>query len=148
MLLFWILAALMILAALLLVVPALMRGGASGGEGPADANVALYRERLAELDGDRNRGEIDAERYAALREDLERGLLADVGKPESPQAAAHPPAYWMAMAIAVVVPVSGLAFYLWLGSPHALDPRPSSRATTAAAAPPQQVEAMVASLVA
>ena len=148
MLLFWSLASLMILAALLLVVPTLMRGGASGREESADANVALYRERLAELDGDRDRGEIDAERYAALREDLERGLLADVAKLELPQAASHSPPYWMATAIAVAVPVCGLAFYLWLGSPHALDPRPSPSVTTAGAEPSPPVEAMVASLVA
>ena len=160
MLLFWILASLMILAALLLVVPALMRTGASGRDVPGDANVALYRERLADLDRERDRGEIDAERYAALREDLERGLLADIGRQESPRAAAHSPPYWMAMTVAVVVPVCGLAFYLWLGSPHGLDSRAPPRATVAGTepTPPREtvagteptpsVEDMVASLAA
>ena len=148
MLLFWILASLMILAALLLVVPALMRAGTSDREVPGDANVAPYRERLAELDRERDRGEIDAERYAALREDLERGLLADIGRQESPRAAANPLPYWMAMTIAVVVPVCALAIYLWLGSPHALDSRSSPPATVADTEPTQSVEAMIASLAA
>ena len=148
MLLFWILASLMILAALVLVVPALMRAGASGPDVPGDANVALYRERLAELDRERDRGEIDAERYAALREDLERGLLADIGRQESLHAAAHPPPYWMAMTIAVVVPVCGLAIYLWLGSPHGLDTRTPPRAAVAGDEPTPPVEEMVASLAA
>lgn len=148
MLLFWTLASLMILAALLLVVPVLMRGGDPGRDVSGDANVALYRERLAELDREHERGEIDAERYAALREDLERGLLADVGRNESPRAAVHPPPHWMAMAIAVVLPVCGLAFYLWLGSPHGLEPRPPSRGTVAGTEPRPPVEAMVASLAA
>ena len=148
MLLFWTLALLMILAAVLLVVPTLMRGGTTGQDDFTDANVALYRERLADLDLDRerDRGEIEAERHAALREDLERGLLADVARHESPRTVAHPPPYWMAMAIAVAVPVCGLAFYLWLGSPHGLDPRPQPRETAAGTNPAPEVEAMVASL--
>ena len=148
MLLFWTLASLMILAALLLVVPTLMRGGAPGREALDDANVALYRERLAELERERDRGEIDAERYAALRQDLERGLLADAGGREAPRSIAHPPPWWMAMSIAVMVPVCGLGLYLWLGSPHGLDPRPPSGGPAAGAGTAPSVEAMVASLVA
>ena len=37
------------------------------------------RERLAELDADLTAGRIDADRHAALRLELERNLLADVG---------------------------------------------------------------------
>ena len=102
MLLFWILASLIILAALVLIVPALMRDRVPERDSPADANVALYRERLAELDRERDRGEVDAERYAALRQDLERGLLADVGEHDGPRAAAHSPSHRLAMAIAVM----------------------------------------------
>lgn len=148
MLIFWLLASLMILAALLLVVPPLMRDRGSGRDAPGDANVPLYRERLVELDRERGREEIDAERYAALREDLERGLLADVGGRAPPRTAAHPPPYWMAVAVAVAVPVCSLAFYLWLGSPHGLDPRSPPRETVADTGPQPSVEAMVASLAA
>ena len=148
MLLFWTLASLMILAALLLVVPTLMRGGAPGRDALDDANVTLYRERLAELERERERGEVDAERYAALRQDLERGLLADAGRREAPRSGAHPPPWWMAMSIAVMVPVCGLGFYLWLGSPHGLDPRPPSGGPAAGAATAPSVDAMVASLAA
>ena len=148
MLLFWILASLAILVALLLLVPPLMRGGGAGPGASGDANVALYRERLAELDLERDRGEVEADRYAALREDLERGLLADAGKRDAAHAVARLPARGMAVAVAVVVPVCSLAFYLWLGSPHGLDPRPAPRDTAAGAGPAPPVEAMVASLAA
>ena len=148
MLLFWILASLVTLAALVLVVPALMRGDAPGRDAPDDANIALYRERLAELDRERDRGEIDAERYAGLRQDLERGLLADVGGHGDPHAVAHSPSYRMAAAIAVMVPVCGLGLYLWLGSPHGLEPRPPPAAPAAGADAAPPVEAMVASLAA
>ncbi len=147
MLLFWILASLAILVALLLLVPPLMRGGA-GLDVSGDANVALYRERLAELDLERDRGEVEADRYTVLREDLERGLLADAGKRDAAHAVARPPACGMAVAVAVVVPVCSLAFYLWLGSPHGLDMRPPPRDAAAGAGPAPPVEAMVASLAA
>ena len=147
MLLFWILASLAILVALLLLLPPLMRGGA-GPEASGDANVALYRERLAELDLERDRGEVEADRHAALREDLERGLLADAGKRDAAHAVARPPARGMAVAVAVVVPACSLAFYLWLGSPHGLDPRSAPRDAAAGAGPAPPVEAMVASLAA
>ena len=148
MLLFWTLASLMILAALLLVLPALMRGDASSRDPSADANVALYRERLAELDRERDRGDVDAERHAALREDLERGLLRDVGDRAPPRAFGHPPPYWMPVAVAVLVPVCGLGLYLWLGSPHGLEPRPAARAAPAGTEPTPSVETMVALLAA
>ena len=148
MLLFWLLASFMILAALALVVPPLMRHRATGRDAPVDANVALYRERLAELDGERDRGEVEADRYATLREDLERGLLADVGALEVRRNGASPPPYWMAIAVAVMVPVCGLGFYLWLGSPHGLDSQSSTAETTAGTEQAPSVEAMVASLAA
>ena len=148
MLLFWLLASIMILGAVLLVVPPLMRASPAGRDSTDDANVALYRERLAELVRERDRGDIEADRYLALREDIERGLLADVGGREAPRAVAHRPPYWMAVAIAVVVPVCGLVFYLWLGAPHGLHPQPPPRDAAAGTGPPQSVEAMVASLAA
>ena len=131
MLVFWLLALTMIAAAMVLLVPPLLRGPAARHDAPGparDANVALYRERLAELDRERDRGEIEAERYAALRGDLERGLLADVdaapaGHAAGGEAARRPPPRWMAVAIGLTVPVCGLGIYLWLGSPQGIDPR-------------------------
>ena len=115
MLLFWLLSSLMVLAALALVVPSLLRGRAARHAAPGDANVALYRERIEELERERDRGEVDPERYAALREDLERGLLSDAGGREAERAAAGSPSPGMAVAVAVAVPAASLALYLWLG---------------------------------
>ena len=128
MLLFWLLASMLIAAALLLVVPPLLRGRAAGRDAPPgdvsrDANVTLYRERLATLERERDLGEVDSDRYAALREDLERGLLADVDAAPAAHTAASPPPRWMAAVVMLMAPACGLAIYLWLGSPHALDPR-------------------------
>ena len=152
MLLFWLLASIMILVALLLVVPPLMRDRAAGrdtlGDASGDANVALYRERLADLDRERDRGEVDADRFAALREDLERGLLTDAGGREAPRTVSHPRPYWMAITVTIMVPVCSLAFYLWLGSPHGLDPRTQPRDAATGIEPAPSAEAMVDSLAA
>ena len=145
----------MIVAALLLVVPPLLRSRVADRDAPGNANIALYRERLAELDQMRGRGEVEADRYAALREDLERGLLTDVDAPPPAPVAARPPPRWMAGAVAIVVPVCGLSVYLWLGSPHGLDPDAQSRGAAGIELAPDveapdveapDVEAMVASL--
>ena len=145
MLLFWLLSSLMVLAALALVVPSLLRGRAARHQAPGDANVALYRERLEELDRERERGEVDTDRYAALRGDLERGLLADAGGRVAEHTAAGAPSPWMAVAVAVAVPVVSLVFYLWLGSPD-IDRRTPPREAAAETDPAPSVEAMVASL--
>lgn len=146
MLLFWLLSSLMVLAALALVVPSLLRGRAARHAAPGDANVALYRERIEELERERDRGEIGSDRYAALREDLERGLLSDAGGREAERAAAGSPSPGMAVAVAVAVPAASLALYLWLGSPHGVDSRTSPRDAAAATEGVPSVEAMVASL--
>ena len=146
MLLFWLLSSLMVLAALALVVPSLLRGRAARHAAPGDANVALYRERLEELERERDRGEVDSDRYAALREDLERGLLSDAGGREAERAAAGSPAPGMAVAVAVAVPAASLALYLWLGSPHGVESRAPPRDTAAATEGVPSVEAMVVSL--
>ena len=171
MLLFWLLVSMMIAAALLLVVPPLLRDRAAGRDAPPgdvsrDTNVALYRERLAALERERDLGVVEAERYAALREDLERGLLADVDTAPTGTAPAAPtaaPPRWMAAAVMLMVPACGLAIYVWLGSPHALDPRaqpprvaaggiepaqPSSENAAGGIEPAPNVEAMVDSLAA
>ena len=156
MLVFWLLASMMIAAALTLLVPPLLRGRAArpGASGSArDANVALYRERLAELDRERDRGGIEEERYAALREDLERGLLADVdaapaGPASGGEAAQPPPPRWMAVAIGLTVPVCGLGIYLWLGSPQEIDPRGQQPRVATGNESAPDVEAMVDSLAA
>ena len=146
MLLFWLLSSILVLAALALVVPSLLRGRAARHAAPGDANVALYRERLEELERERDRGEVDSDRYAALREDLERGLLSDAGGREAERAGAGSPSPGMAVAVAVAVPAASLALYLWLGSPHGVESRTPSRDTAAMTEDVPSVEAMVASL--
>jgi len=76
---FWILAAgLLGLASLFVAVP-LLKGRSSSDEPRQDElNLAVFRQRLAELDGDLASGFLDQGQYDAARHDLERELLYDL----------------------------------------------------------------------
>lgn len=117
------------------------------------ANVAVYRDQLAELEADRQNGIVSPEQYEQDREELERRLLEDVsaagttGKSPTPAANARSTAF----ALALALPILAVSLYLKLGDPKAL-----SGPETASARPPavaqsggmtqQRIEANVASL--
>ena len=93
MIMFWFLAALMIAAVLLWILPPLLRpsppdekpGAATVPTDESERiNLALYRERMEELNREYRDRRIDKERYEILRDDLERGLIADIGIAEDP----------------------------------------------------------------
>ncbi|WP_051482827.1 c-type cytochrome biogenesis protein CcmI [Thioalkalivibrio sp. HK1] len=97
---FWLLAALMIAAVLLWILPPLLRRPPSDEKPDAEAaqetgeseriNLALYRERMEELNREYRDRRIDKERYENLRDDLERGLIADIGIADDPEDSEDP----------------------------------------------------------
>ena len=98
---------------------------------PAEANAAVYRDQMAELDREFVMGNLNYEELKAARDELSQRLLADVGV-ESLSDKAAPPATstsvqwrkpWLSIALLVfVVPVSSMLMYSVLGEPAALDP--------------------------
>lgn len=123
---FWILAAGLTGLALLFVVPPLVQARATDAAPSQDAlNLALFRDRLAELDGDLAAGLLDRARYEAARRDLERELLHDLhdGTPAAATGAPVPradtgPAPLLALVLALAVPTAALLGYLRLGDPE------------------------------
>jgi cytochrome c-type biogenesis protein CcmH len=100
---------------------------------PAQANAAVYRDQLAELDREFVMGNLNYEELKAARDELSQRLLADVGAESStPMTVAQAPTAsgavlwhkpWLAIGLLVfVVPVSSLLMYSVLGEPAALDP--------------------------
>ncbi|MEJ2442090.1 MAG: c-type cytochrome biogenesis protein CcmI [Exilibacterium sp.] len=74
------------------------------------ANVALYKEHLADLDTSRELGDIDEEQYRQLKLELDRSLLDDGGAAESERrffAGGKP----YLIALAVLVPLGSVLFY-------------------------------------
>jgi cytochrome c-type biogenesis protein CcmH len=111
--------------------PARRRGEISA----RDANIAIYRDQLRELDADLAAAKLTQEDYDRSRRELERRLLDDVAATEAPARRAIP---WPAVAI---IPVVAIAVYFVVGSPRMIG---EAEHTVSA----QQVEAMVAKLAA
>ena len=79
---FWILSASLLLFASLFVLMPLWRqqraAHISGLQERDAANLAIYQERMAELDADLHGATIDPQQYTTLKLELERNLLADI----------------------------------------------------------------------
>ena len=88
MILFWLICAAMILIALAFVLPpALQRSEESKRETDDErknANIAVYRSQLSELEADCRNGIISQEQYAQDRDEIERRLLEDISTTKKP----------------------------------------------------------------
>lgn len=112
---FWFGALLLGAGAAAFVLWPLLRGRreAAGRALRARSNLAVYEDRLAELEADRAEGRIGAEEFETLRTELERALLRDVD-PSDVEAAETPDARGgrtALLAAAVLVPVVALVLY-------------------------------------
>jgi len=80
--LFWVICALMIVIALAFVLPpALQRSDeveVVSDEERKQANIAVYRDQLSELDADLRNGIVAEDQYAQDRDEIERRLLEDI----------------------------------------------------------------------
>ncbi|MCL6556585.1 MAG: c-type cytochrome biogenesis protein CcmI [Burkholderiales bacterium] len=130
-------AGLLALLAVLFVVLPLLRGQRLSLPHDA-ANVAVYRDELAELEADREAGTLSQADYEAARRELERRLLQDItgeGKP----AALFP--RWPAVLLALFLPLAAASLYWRLGEPAAIT-APRLTGLT----PTQQVQALLPAL--
>jgi cytochrome c-type biogenesis protein CcmH len=109
----------MVLAAILLALATAfcllwpLRGGmAVTGRSAQALSKQIYHERLAELNADHMASRITAETYAALKLELDRGLLAD-NQQVADQSSRPLKVGGLALALLLIVPVASVA--LWLG---------------------------------
>jgi cytochrome c-type biogenesis protein CcmH len=114
MILFWVIAGLLTLAAAVALAAPLFDTRKFKGEDSFALEV--YRDQLAELTRDEQRGLISAEQARAAQIEIERRILAlDEGRKFQP---ARPPSHALTLAMAVILPLAGFGLYLLLGSPH------------------------------
>ena len=147
----WIVLAAMTAMALAMVLTPLFRRPAQApGRGEFDA--AIYREQLAEVERDRERGLLDHAQAAAARAEIGRRLLATRAEQEATPGAEAPRAGFRvaAVAVGIGVPAGAVALYLVLGAPFlaagggAATQREEAAAATESVGP--DIEAMVARL--
>ncbi|HZS65971.1 MAG TPA: c-type cytochrome biogenesis protein CcmI [Burkholderiales bacterium] len=138
MIVFWLIAAALAVTVLLIMLRPLVARRARAAPSRREANIAIYRDELRELDADLAAGTLAREDYERSRLELEARLLEDVAVEEP---ALHPGMGRAALAVGVALPLVALAVYLAAGNPAALLER---QAMPDAA----QIEAMVARLAA
>ncbi len=122
---FYLWAALLLLAAAFLVVLALRRRQTGDSiRADRDATVAaLYRDRLEELQAELEGGSVAAAERSVIEAELKAALLADVGThaPESADAdGGHGGGSWLAVASAALLLAGALLVYYLVGDPLAM----------------------------
>ena len=157
MILFWVICAILILIALAFVLPpALQRSDKADVKSEDErrqANIAVYRDQLSELEADLRNGIVAEDQYAQDRDEIERRLLEDTAQVQTKKTApttlnARNTAYLLGLGI----PFIAVIFYLKVGEPNRID-NPATVSSPPAATEsgpmersPEQIEANVAKL--
>ena len=122
MMLFWSLAGLMVAVALLMVLPPLFGKQRSEVVDRKQQNIVIAKERLQELEAERDNGELSQEESAVYRDELEESLLDDVSGESTTESALHiQRSKQSAIALAVLVPIAAIGLYMFLGNPAILE---------------------------
>ena len=140
---FIIVAALLVVAVIALLLPPLWRAPrASGAADRREANLAIFRDQISELERERHDGLLAEADFVSARNELQRRLLDEVQPATTTPAGNDSGGRKPALALLVIIPLAAAAGYTLLGSPRALDPLQRQ-----ARLAPQQIAEMVAGLV-
>jgi len=143
---FTIFATLLIVVVAAFILPPLWLGRRAPGAraGRQQANLAIFRDQLAELERERREGALADGDFEQARRELQRRLLEEVEPAaDAPPPDAHAPSRKTAIAILVLLPIVAVVAYGMLGKPQALDPRQTAAQPKMT---PEQIDAMVAKL--
>jgi len=143
--LFWAIAAALTVAALLFLLPPLVRRRTTAPDARVAANAAIYREQLEELAAELQRGALTKEEFERAGREVERRIVSEYGRPAAPQ-----PAGWRrntaaALAVGLLLPLAVVLGYLQLGNPGAIG---SAAVETGHTISPEQMESLVERLAA
>lgn len=148
MILFWLICAALILIALAFVLPALQRSEESKRETDDErkqANIAVYRDQLSELEADLRNGIVSEEQYAQDREEIERRLLEDVATTDTKKTVASAVfARNTAYVFGIGLPLVAVIFYLFVGSPKLIGEPPETASQAGPVAPQERSQEQIA----
>jgi len=144
--LFMLVAVFMLIAALMFVMPVLLRTSVRTIQAEAnnEVNLTVLRDQLRELDVDLGNGLIDQAGYAVARAELEKRVASDVHS--EAVLSVEPNRKRSAVLIGLTIPAVAIALYYLLGAPNSLDPATDRPPEQSAAVTPQQIDSMVAAL--
>jgi cytochrome c-type biogenesis protein CcmH len=149
---FWSLAAVMVMVALLFVLPPLLRNRELSAVSRDDLNTEVIKTQLAELDADLAIGKLDQAQYGAARTDLEQELLYDLAT-TGPAQSEPRSGRWATLLIVPALPLCAVLLYQQLGSEELIDRLQQTRASQSQPAqqqspPTASIDEMVAKLAA
>ena len=123
--LFIVFATLLVVLALALLLPPLLRRPSSTEEPDRDAyNIAIARDRLKELKAERAAGRLSDAEFERGKAELERNLAADLADAHEREGAAVASGGMTAAVLVVgLVLVGSAGLYLYLGAPQGIDVR-------------------------
>jgi cytochrome c-type biogenesis protein CcmH len=141
--LFWVICAGLILIALAFVLPtAMQRAGESDRaleDERKEANIAVYRDQLSELEVDLRNGIVSEDQYAQDREELERRLLEDTATSKTKKTVTAPDvARNTAYLLGIGLPLVAVIFYLSVGTPKSISEQPQVSPARGETAAPQE----------
>jgi len=147
---FWSLAVLLVLVALIFILPPLFRRPRAGGVRNDELNVQVIRDQLTELRADLESGRLDQAAYEAARHDLQRELLDDVDAAAPAESKSGREGRWLAGLLVVVLPLFAVLIYRQIGTPDIMPRLAAGPAAMPAAGADRQhnLETMVAKLAA
>jgi cytochrome c-type biogenesis protein CcmH len=117
---FWSLAAVMVMVALLFVLPPLLRNRKVSTVSRDDLNTEVIKSQLAELDADLDAGKLDQSQYTTARTDLEQELLYDLNT-DGPALHAPRSGRWATLLIIPLLPLCAVLLYQQIGSVELID---------------------------
>ena len=117
---FWSLATVMVMVALLFILPPLLRKRELPAVSRDALNTEVIRQQLAELDTDLAAGKLDEAQYGAARADLEQELLYDLAT-TGPAPREARSGRWATLLIIPALPLCAVLLYQQLGSVELID---------------------------
>ena len=130
---FWSLAAVMLMVALLFVLPPLMRQRTVSAVSRDDLNTKVSQEQLAELDADLAIGKLDKDQYDAARKDIERELLYDLVSADRAQTVApERSGRWLVLLLIPALPLCAVLLYQLMGTGELIDTLQQTKASQSA----------------
>lgn len=124
---FWVVAGILIVAALMFVLPTLLRGRLLKSDlvERETANLAIYRDQLAELDNDLRNDILSKEQYEKSKQELQKRMLQDLSVSKNSVSASVKKGYGIATTaiIFLVIPLAAVSLYLILGDMRGLLPQ-------------------------
>ena len=115
---FWIIVAALIVAALAMLAPSLLRSRQRLSSDRNQQNVIIAQERLSELEADLANGVLSQVQFDQAKIELEQALLMDLGDDDTGEQAPKSAGRAALVALVIAVPALTLSLYSHLGQPQ------------------------------